>query len=117
MGRRYEDTVEVRQRADGALDPTAFLWRERLYVIREVLGHWHESTAWWEQGAARVLHGEDAPSPRGASAGPSTASGALVGDQEVWRVAASAGRLAGTGTYDLGRAAPDDAWRLLRVVD
>ena len=115
MGRRYEDTVEVRQRADGALDPTAFLWRERLYVIREVLGHWHESTAWWEQGAARVLHGEGVPAARGADgAAPSRA---LAGDREVWRVAASAGRLAGTGTYDLGRAAPDDGWRLLRVVD
>ena len=112
MGRRYEDTVEVRQRTDGALDPTAFLWRERLYVIREVLGHWHESTPWWEQGAARALHGEDVPAAT-SPGGPA----ALAGDQEVWRVAASAGRLAGTGTYDLGRAAPDDAWRLLRVVD
>jgi len=116
MGRRYEDTVEVRQRADGALDPTAFLWRERLYVIREVLGHWHEPTAWWEQGAARALHGEDAPVARRAGGAPAP-SRALAGDQEVWRVAASAGRLAGTGTYDLGRAAPEQGWRLLRVVD
>ncbi|MBT0771069.1 hypothetical protein KIH74_19170 [Kineosporia sp. J2-2] len=36
----------------------AFLWRGRLYVVREVLGHWRERRDWWSTAAARALHGE-----------------------------------------------------------
>ncbi|HZW44014.1 MAG TPA: hypothetical protein VFF32_06450, partial [Dermatophilaceae bacterium] len=48
-------------------------------------------------------------------------------EQEVWRVEASPGRLAGTGVYDLGMNnlgmnnlgvdGPMRGWRLLRVAD
>ena len=110
MGRRYEDAVHVQEAADGTAGPSAFVWHERLYVIREVLGHWHERTAWWEGPAARAARGEDA-----APAGPGPA--AWDAGQEVWRVAASAGRQCATGTYDLGRSAAAHEWRLLQVVD
>ncbi len=111
-GRRYDDErVDVRSEPSG---PTSFVWRERLHVVVEVLGHWHERVAWWE-GAGRL-------------------SG-VSGDREVWRVRAAAGRAAasaGAGTYDLallerrtvgggGDAVRDGAsapvWRLVEVVD
>ena len=108
MGRRYGDVVHVRQES-GQHAPREFVWRERLYVVEEVLGHWHERTSWWEAPGARAVHGEE----------PSSGVGAPRpgGDEEVWRVAASAGRQADVGTYDLGRPGGDTAWRLLRVVD
>ncbi len=89
--------------------PTAFLWRGRLYVVREVLAHWYERRAWWTEGAAKAVHGEgDAP---GAQVVPSA-------DREVWRVEAGAGRQAGTGIYDLRHdTTADQGWSLLRVTD
>ena len=117
MVRRYQEPIEVR--AGGAdidpvdgidsvpdRSPTAFLWRGRLYVVRDVIGHWRERRAWWrevfdpdEEGPARGL---DCPAQL---------------EQEVWRVEASPGRLAGTGVYDLGMDGPVRGWRLLRVAD
>lgn len=111
MGRRYEDAVHVKEAADGTAEPSAFVWHERLYVIREVLGHWHERTAWWDGPAARAARGEDAAAPAAELAGPREVW------REVWRVAASAGRQCATGTYDLGRSASASEWRLLQVVD
>lgn len=119
MGRRYEDAVHVKEAADGTAEPSAFVWHERLYVIREVLGHWHERTAWWDGPAARAARGEDAAAPATGGAGAREAgreSGRESG-REVWRVAASAGRQCATGTYDLGRSASASEWRLLQVVD
>lgn len=112
MGRRYDDDVDVQLGAGsggggGQQGPTAFVWQQRLYQVREVLGHWHEGTPWWESSGERRLE-------------------AGTGDREVWRVAASAGRVRGTGTYDLGRAPEDPGgsggalggrWQLLEVVD
>ncbi|HEX7536618.1 MAG TPA: DUF6504 family protein, partial [Dermatophilaceae bacterium] len=89
--------------------PTAFLWRGRLYVVREVIGHWRERRAWWR----------DALNPDEEVA----AHGLDCLEHEVWRVEASPGRLAGTGVYDLGRdgdLGKDGSargWRLLRVAD
>lgn len=102
MGRRYDDDVDVRVdvRATPQDGPTAFVWRQRLYLVHEVLGHWHERAAWWE--------------------GPAGAGVAAAGDREVWRVAAAIGRGAssgGTGTYDLGRDGGAPQWQLLAVVD
>ena len=102
--RRYDDPVQVRLAApatpgagDGAgrgtgdlvpavARPDAFLWRDRLYVVREVYGSWLEREAWWES------------SPRGGSR-PSY-------ERRVWRVEAGAGRHRGTGVYDLARVLP-----------
>ncbi|HEX7462504.1 MAG TPA: DUF6504 family protein [Dermatophilaceae bacterium] len=122
MVRRYEDPIEVRAGAGGvervggidcAPDPTpsAFLWRGRLYVVRDVIGHWRERRAWWRE--ALDPDEGDSDTRRGMSAehGPDCL------EQEVWRVEASAGRLAGTGVYDLGMNGPARGWRLLRVAD
>lgn len=113
MGRRCGDVVHVREEAAGQGVPSAFVWRERFYVVREVLGHWRESTPWWEGAGALALHGLQ-PGVDGAAGGRGRATGA---DAEVWRVAASAGRRAEVGTYDLGRPGDRGEWRLLRVVD
>ena len=113
MVRRYEESIEVR--ADvGAQDPqpSAFLWRGRLYVVRDVIGHWRERKAWWRE----ALDPDEEVAARGLD----------CLEHEVWRVEASAGRLAGTGVYDLGMdgtggmdgtAGPARSWRLLRVAD
>jgi hypothetical protein len=45
MTRRYDEPVEVRRRDD---EPVAFLWRDRLWVVRAVLAHWVETAAWWQ---------------------------------------------------------------------
>ena len=124
MVRRYEEPIEVRagmggvDRRDidrtGDIDrasdpaPSAFLWRGRLYVVRDVIGHWRERRAWWREALDPdeevAAHGLDCL------------------EQEVWRVEASPGRLAGTGVYDLGMNdlgmdGPVRGWRLLRVAD
>jgi hypothetical protein len=125
MVRRYEEPIEVRagvgavdpargiDRAgdiDGASDPTpsAFLWRGRLYVVRDVIGHWRERRAWWRE----ALDPDEEVAAQGLD----------CLEQEVWRVEASPGRLAGTGVYDLGMNdlggdGPMRGWRLLRVAD
>lgn len=92
-----------------APSPSAFLWRGRLYIVRDVIGHWRERRAWWrdaldpDEEAAQV---PDSPAP---------ARSRVCLEQEVWRVEASPGRLAGTGVYDLAMSGP--TWRLLRVAD
>jgi len=128
MVRRYEEPIEVRSGEGGGggialagdidsvpdSSPSAFLWRGRLYVVRDVIGHWRERKAWWlgaldsdEEAATRELD---------------------CLEQEVWRVEASPGLLAATGVYDLamndhgiagiaGVDSPARSWRLLRVAD
>lgn len=133
MVRRYDDPVEVRPAEGAAPDedpagraPAAFLWQGRLYVVRAVLGSWHERRAWWRDAAARAVHGElpASPVPVGGAVpqGPQSArAGSGLGDEQtVWRVEAGAGRLRGLGVFDLvhdpaGGGA--GCWRLLRVVD
>jgi hypothetical protein len=127
--RRYEEPIEVRALADRAASeaaptPDAFLWRGRLYVVRQVLDHWKERRPWWRD----ALDDRRAPAAV-ATAGAGTDAGAtgvtdVLGDareRQVWRVEASAGRLAGTGVYDLGvdpgPGARPQQWRLLRVAD
>jgi hypothetical protein len=112
MGRRYGGVVHVRLAEPEAEGPSAFVWRERLYVVREVLGHWRARSSWWEGAGGRALHGEVDAAP---SAGVAAVS-VLGADDEVWRVAASAGWRADVGTYDLSPGA-SGAWRMLRVVD
>jgi hypothetical protein len=98
--------------------PSAFLWRGRLYIVRDVIGHWRERRAWWREALdpdEEVAHGPDSPEQLACL------------EQEVWRVEASPGRLAGTGVYDLGMNqsgmnqsgmnGPARSWRLLRVAD
>lgn len=58
MSRRHADAVEVRRRDEV---PEQFLWRNRLYQVREVLGHWVESGAWWRSApSSALIEGTDA---------------------------------------------------------
>ena len=43
--RRFSDPVEVR--VGEPERPEAFIWRGRLYVVRDVLSQWRERRAWW----------------------------------------------------------------------
>ncbi len=137
MVRRYEEPIDVRTPAlqpagGGGLpwagerpgpageEPDAFLWRGRFYLVREVIDHWQERRAWWRDAGGDGL--PDAPTAddragenragegRGASAVPST-------ERRVWRVAASPGRHARTGVYDLGADGEPARWLLLRAHD
>jgi hypothetical protein len=123
MVRRYEESIEVRAGAgtDGPKDmaarspgpregsddresPSAFLWRGRLYVVRNVIGHWRERRAWWREALD--------PDEKVATYGLDSL------EDDVWRVEASPGRLAGFGVYDLGMGGGQaHSWRLLRVAD
>ncbi|CCI52366.1 MAG: DUF6504 family protein [Tetrasphaera jenkinsii] len=96
MVRRYEEPVDVQARDESL---AAFIWRGRLYAVRHVVDRWTERRSWWH---------DPVGAPR-------------VGERVVWRVEATAGRLAGTGIYDIGRDTDAEAsrptWTLLRVQD
>jgi hypothetical protein len=142
MVRRYEEPIEVRARAgevsrSGAVGgapevassatdeeqvPTAFLWRGRLYVVRDVLGHWSQRRPWWREALdprEDVDPGEWSVDGDGARVVGSLRTAADL-EQDVWRVEASPGRLHQAGVYDLaceGRGDAPGSWRLLRVAD
>lgn len=150
MVRRYEEPIEVRAAGEQAAPdgasagspgaPAAFLWRGRLYVVRQVLDHWKERRPWWRDAlderrvpAAVAATGSDAaacPDRNAAGAVGTTGAVGATGttgaafdvlggarERQVWRVEASAGRMAGTGVYDLGVDPAPGQWRLLRVAD
>ncbi|MEP7055973.1 MAG: DUF6504 family protein [Actinomycetota bacterium] len=98
MSRRYADPVEV-QRRDA--DPSQFLWRDRLYVVRTVLARWSESGRWW-----RLSPALQAP-----------ASGDVGAERDFWRVEAGAGRMAAIGVYDLCFDWSRGAWFLACALD
>lgn len=140
MSRLHTDLVEVRRRDD---EPAEFLWRGRLYVVREVLARWTESGGWWRAAAVQSLSDGDAlaggaavapletaplpASPKWAqrawgepapdvdtSVGP---AGVDDDEQDWFRVEAGAGRSAGTGVYDLCFSWSTGRWSLARVLD
>lgn len=148
MTRLHADPVEVQRHDTGSgPDPAQFLWRGRLYVVREVLARWTESGSWWRAPAVRALtSGEGAsppavdpletappasplvPSSMGAQrawgepapdvgAAVSGLSGVDDGERSWWRVEAGRGRAAGTGVYDLCLVEADGTWSLARVLD
>ncbi|MEX2291908.1 MAG: DUF6504 family protein [Mycobacteriales bacterium] len=104
MSRLHADVVEVSRRDE---EPVQFLWRGRLYVVREVLARWTESGGWWRSAAVRGL-----------SDGHIPASVSIEdGEQDWFRVEAGAGRAAGTGVYDLCFDWSTGSWSLARVLD
>jgi hypothetical protein len=149
--RRYDDTIDVRltqvagergggQAGSSAAQPDAFVWRDRLYVVRAVQTRWYERRAWWREAAAAALlglRGDEqqrgvgsagvgsagaGSSGGGTAAEASTATGYLDGETEVWRVEAAAGRSGPVGVFDLARSVPTSGaapggWRLTRVAD
>jgi Family of unknown function (DUF6504) len=119
--RRYDDPVEVRKGADE--DPDQFLWRGRLWQVREVVSHWVETGAWW----ARRSHGTD-NGQDGLRDGlqDGLQDGDLLREREVWRVAAARGRTAassadsvdpGFGVFDLVFSWSEGSWQLARALD
>lgn len=98
MSRRYADRVEV-QRADA--DPSQFLWRDRLYVVRTVLARWSESGRWWRLPTAHQV-------PAAVDVGA---------ERDYWRVEAGSGRSSTLGVYDLCFDWSRGAWFLACALD
>jgi Domain of unknown function (DUF6504) len=105
MSRRYADPIDVRRSgydrsgSPSPGQPSQFLWRGRLYVVRAVMAHWIESSPWWG-GARRALEGA-----------------IPAHEHEVWRVEAQAGRSSTPGVYDLRLDLEADQWVLARSLD
>jgi hypothetical protein len=108
--------------------PAQFVWRGRLYLVREVLAQWVELGAWWAlPRRAAVPSGAYAVPSFGDEPVRSVAADVGAVEREVWRVEATAGRAATPGVYDLVRdvPAPDprvldplpSRWRLARALD
>ena len=92
--RRYAEPVEVRQGLVGGIEgPAQFLWRHRLYLVRDVLAFWVESSSWWRSGSTGI------------------------GEREVWRVEAGRGRHQQRVIADLALDPADGRWVLLRTYD
>jgi hypothetical protein len=136
--RRYDDPVEVRKGADE--DPDQFLWRGRLWQVREVVAHWVETGAWWNRRSGGAVG-----SGGGGGAGVALADTDLLAEREVWRVTAARGRVAaqralagrsgdptrgsgrdpgqdpdldlGYGVFDLVFSWSEGSWQLVRAAD
>ena len=66
--RRYDEVIDVRRGlVSGEEAPTQFLWRDRLWVVRDIIAHWVETGAWWEQPGVGVLFGGADPSDQSTS--------------------------------------------------
>ncbi|MCW2817722.1 MAG: hypothetical protein JWR42_509 [Marmoricola sp.] len=113
--RRYDDPVEVRRGADE--DPEQFLWRGRLWQVRDVVAHWVETGAWWARRPADQVAVET---------GGAVTDADLLREREVWRVAAARGRVAaastpghdpGYGVFDLVFSWAEGSWQLTRAMD
>jgi hypothetical protein len=131
--RRYDEAIEVRRGlVCGQEAPMQFLWRNRLWVVRDIIAHWVQTGAWWEQPHVSALFGSVAPTEgaEAATAGvPSLAAaedsplaggpplGAdLLEEREVWRVEAMCARTS-TGVFDVSFDWALGQWRLLRCID
>lgn len=109
MSRLHADVVEVQRHDD---EPAQFLWRGRLYIVRDVLARWTESGGWWRSAAVSALSaGDPADEAGGGSASVDD------GEQDWFRVEAGVGRATGTGVYDLCFSWSSGCWSLARVMD
>ena len=134
MSRRYCEQVQV-QLGEPLLGlpvvsrptaevPTAFIWRGRVHLVREVLDHWTQRLPWWQDTGIVAEGADSADEPvAGQSTAGRSAGQQPVMEQQVWRVEAGAGRVMGTGVYDLtlergtGAHAGEQQWHLVRVSD
>lgn len=131
MSRRYSEQVQVRlgepmlglpvvRHLTGEV-PTAFIWRGRVHLVREVLDHWTQRLPWWQDGSG--VGGRVDSGVEGADPGFGDPGFEPVMEQQVWRVEAGAGRVMGTGVYDLtvergaGGRSDQEQWHLVRVAD
>lgn len=101
-----DDRLELRFDTLPDDGPQQFLWRGRLWQVREILAHWVEVGAWW------LRRPEDAP---GCSE--------LATERLVWRVSAARGRAVDTaddpgfGIFDLTFDRAEGVWRLAGSLD
>lgn len=142
MTRRYADPVLVRLRPDPEAGPDSapmpgaevgpwvapdrprlgqFLWRGRLYQVREVLASWVEWAPWWRGAAVQSLlddgsAGPGSPEPRDHS-GAVDESPIQAVPHQFWRVEAQAGRSQELGIFDLCHDPMTDRWLLVRSQD
>lgn len=102
--RRYDEPVEVRRCAPGdevagglggEAAPAQFLWRDRLWQVRQVVTHWVETGAWWQGAETREVLGEPGAAT---AAGTAVLDRDLLAEREVWRVEAVRGRAAALAT-------------------
>ncbi len=135
--RTYGEVISIRTGSAGADSSGAgsaggvavgnqFLWRSRIYVVRNVLAHWVESGTWWtslqRQSKSRAVPNA---SLDGVPVEASITRDVGATERWVWRVEAAAGSSAPIGVYDVAceiRGA-DSAelaqgqWRLARALD
>jgi Family of unknown function (DUF6504) len=121
--RRYDDPVEVRKgwidgQQGGVEGPDQFLWRGRLWKVREVVAHWVETGPWWTASGAQAVIGANdvASTPTGVLAPD------LLDEREFWRVEAGqphthSSDFAGGGVFDLAFDWSDGTWQLVGCVD
>ena len=123
MSRLHVDAVEVQRYAD---DPAQFLWRGRLYLVREVLSRWTESGGWWRGAGVRALSSGEAVSSAEVVALVDPLETAPLsiddGEQDWFRVEAGCPPFtgpssAGTGVFDLCFSWSSGRWTLARVLD
>ena len=53
MSKIIGEPVKVHAKEESAI--TAFIWRKRLYQVKEVIGWWREPGEWWNGRAARFF--------------------------------------------------------------
>jgi hypothetical protein len=112
--RRYDDPVDVRRGMVGAVEaPEQFLWRGRLWKVRDVVAHWVETGPWWQSAGVRAVVGTD---EAGDEQTLSELGADLLGEREIWRVEAGAG-MTGGGVFDLSFSWSDGNWQLVGCLD
>ncbi|MDX6327247.1 MAG: hypothetical protein QOK15_3601 [Nocardioidaceae bacterium] len=118
--RRYDEEIDVRRGlVAGQEAPAQFLWRHRLWVVRDIISHWVETGAWWEHAGVSALFG--AAGATGGDDDAALSAGAarcadLLGERDVWRVEAIRGQQ-GAGVFDLAFDWSLGRWHLVGCVD
>ncbi len=114
--RRYDEEIDVRRGlVAGQEAPAQFLWRGRLWVVRDIIAHWVETGAWWDQPGVGALFGAaDEGEPE--AGGARTRCADLLDERELWRVEAIRAR-ADTGVFDVSFGWALGQWRLVCCVD
>ncbi len=121
--RRYDEPIEVRRGlVAGQEAPEQFIWRDRLWVVRDVVSHWVETGAWWDQEGISALlgvgaEGSEAKVSQGVTAVSLGAD--LLAESDRWRVEAYRGRAfrSGYGVFDLAFYWTQAQWRLVGCAD
>ena len=110
--RSYGEPIDARLGlVAGVQAPEQFMWRDRLWVVHTILGHWVETGAWWEHPGVSELLGISTPATL-----PPGATAELLAEREVWRVEAFRNRHS-SGVFDLAFSWGGEPWRLLCSFD